>query len=160
MIHEWVITITLVPLAIGTDFSINRIVRSINYVPLVTVMDNVSQIGIAYGGDALFMIRLIARNVGGNILLLLPLGFLAPILWEKFRRFSRIVILGLVVSCSIEILQLVENLIGWFGRISDIDDVIFNVIGAMIGYTLYKITSTIANSIKSKSVSSMSNYGV
>jgi glycopeptide antibiotics resistance protein len=46
--------------------------------------------------------------------------------------------LGLLVSVSIECLQLVELVIDvGFGRTVDIDDVICNVIGTVIGYLIY-----------------------
>jgi glycopeptide antibiotics resistance protein len=96
--------------------------RSINYIPLISIISEISQIGTAYGGDSIFMMKLILRNVGGNILLLMPLGFLATILWDKFRILKRVLLLGLLVSVSIECLQLVELVIGvGIGRTVDIE---------------------------------------
>jgi glycopeptide antibiotics resistance protein len=133
-----VLSVTLFPIPIGFHYNTENIYRSINVIPLVTIIKSISQIGIAYGGDTQFMIGLIARNVGGNILLLMPLGLLAPLIWTKFKRYKNIMLLGFVISVSIELLQLVETLSGGWGRITDIDDVICNVLGVTVGYLIYK----------------------
>ncbi|SFB04815.1 MULTISPECIES: VanZ family protein [unclassified Bacillus (in: firmicutes)] len=132
------ISVTLFPFPIGFQSNIENVFRSLNVIPLKTIINDISQIGIAYDGDVLFMLGLIARNVGGNILLLMPLGFLAPILWNKFKYYKNTVLLGFIVSISIEVLQFLESLIaGERGRVTDIDDVICNVLGALLGYLIY-----------------------
>lgn len=50
------------------------------------------------------MIGLIVRNVGGNILLLMFLGFLVFILWDKYKKFKNIILLGFFILVSIELL--------------------------------------------------------
>ncbi|MGP1908323.1 VanZ family protein [Metabacillus sp. JX24] len=134
-----VAAVTLFPLPIGYDFQYVNVVHFINFVPLVGIFDAINQIGTAYDGDVLFMVSRILRNVGGNILLLMPLGFFAPVVWNKFRGFKEVILLGLAVSVTIEILQLVENVAGAWGRITDIDDVICNVLGAGFGYLIYRL---------------------
>jgi glycopeptide antibiotics resistance protein len=92
------------------------------------------------------MIELIAKNIGGNILLLMPLGFCTPILFHKFNRFRNVVLLGLFMSICIECIQFVELLSGivlW--RSVDIDDVVCNVIGAVFGYLIYFLLSRFEN---------------
>ncbi len=69
----------------------------------------------------------------------MPLGFLAPILWDKYKKFKSTVLLGFSISASIELLQLIESLFSGVGRITDIDDVICNVIGSIVGYCIYNI---------------------
>ena len=66
----------------------------------------------------------------GNIFWFIPMGIL---LARKFKWFSTILLAGLI-SFSIESLQWIFN-----NGISDIDDIIFNIIGAFIGYLLYYI---------------------
>jgi glycopeptide antibiotics resistance protein len=132
-----VMSVTLFPIVIGNRMTNEFLFHSINLIPLTSIFSEISQIGTAYGGDSIFMIKLIVRNVGGNILLLMPLGFLVPILWRKYRSLKGILLLGLLVSVSIECLQLVELVLGIsFGRRVDIDDVICNVFGTFIGYVL------------------------
>ena len=136
-----VVSVTLFPLYIGVpheEFSSGFI----NYMPLISIFRDISQVGIAYSGDTLFMIKLIVRNVGGNILMLMPLGFLMPLLWEKFKRLKNMIMMGLFISLSIESLQFVECLLGIaIARAVDIDDVICNVLGTFLGYSIYKLTT-------------------
>ena len=50
------------------------------------------------------------ENLAGNILLFIPLGILAPLLFVKQRTFARILMLSLFVSLSLEVIQLVTAL--------------------------------------------------
>lgn len=72
------------------------------------------------------------KNIGGNILLLAPLGIFLPMLFVKARNMGKIIMAGFLISVSIEAVQLMTAL-----RISDIDDVILNTIGSLIGYIIY-----------------------
>lgn len=68
-------------------------------------------------------------NLVGNVALFIPFGFLVACL-VRARLLSRIaaaVIFGLVLSASIEAAQYV------LGRVADIDDVILNGTGALLG---------------------------
>lgn len=132
-----VVSVTLFPIALGFDNESMSFSRTLNLVALASIIKDFNQIGTAYDGDIIFMISLIVRNVGGNILLLMPLGFLAPILWNKAKSLKGITILGLATSLTIELLQLLESLVSGWGRITDIDDVICNVLGVVIGYFIY-----------------------
>lgn len=139
-----VVAVTLFPLPIGFPSSVENLNRSVNIIPFASIIKDIGQIGSAYDGDVLFMIGLIVRNVGGNVLLLMPLGFLAPLIWNKFNKVKNTILLGFIISVSIELLQLIESLVNGWGRITDIDDVICNVLGSIIGYSIYKITLKLA----------------
>ena len=76
--------------------------------------------------------RLFYRNILGNLLLFLPYGIFATH-YIKANKSYLIFTLSLVTSLSIEIIQLK------IGRVFDVDDVILNVCGALIGYWLYKL---------------------
>ena len=67
-------------------------------------------------------------NLLGNIVLLVPLGFLAPLIFRDMS-WKKSFMLAVVAGLSIEILQTVLH-VGIF----DIDDVILNALGVMIGY--------------------------
>ncbi|WP_243719620.1 VanZ family protein [Actinomadura sp. KC06] len=71
-------------------------------------------------------------QIGGNLMLLMPLGVLLPIVWTTLRGPIRLALLTGVLSLAIETVQ------GAFviGRAFDIDDVILNVIGVLIAYLL------------------------
>ncbi|MCH4172110.1 MAG: VanZ family protein [Lactobacillus sp.] len=73
-------------------------------------------------------------NSLGNIFWFLPFGIGAPILSAKHRSFWTITFAGIVLSVSIEIMQFLL-----YTGVSDIDDVIFNTLGTMIGYALYAL---------------------
>ncbi len=79
-----------------------------------------------------------------NILLFIPLGVLTPYIWKEYRKFYKTIILGLLLSISIEIIQLFNY------RSTDINDIITNTIGTLIGYLLFKIISIIRNNKLSK----------
>ncbi len=72
------------------------------------------------------------RNILGNLLLFLPYGIFTSH-YTKINKGYLIFILSLVTSLSIEIIQLK------IGRVFDVDDVILNVCGALLGYLLYKL---------------------
>lgn len=68
-----------------------------------------------------------------NILLFIPLGLLVPFIWKKINKFSCILGIGLIFSLVIEVSQLLNN------RATDIDDLLLNTVGAIIGFVLYKL---------------------
>ncbi|HDR7655026.1 VanZ family protein [Bacillus wiedmannii] len=67
-----------------------------------------------------------------NIVLFMPFGFLLPTIWPKFRKMKNTVCAGFFFSLAIELNQLLNN------RITDIDDLFTNTLGAIIGYVLYR----------------------
>lgn len=68
-----------------------------------------------------------------NVLLFIPLGFLVPCLWQKMDNLFYLIGNGFGFSLFIEISQLLNN------RRSDIDDLILNTLGAVVGFALYKM---------------------
>ena len=70
------------------------------------------------------------RNSLLNVLLFVPLGFLLPVLWKRFRSFLWTGLFGLSFSLIIELLQLFTL------RATDVDDLLTNVIGGLFGYLL------------------------
>ncbi|WML44558.1 VanZ family protein [Neobacillus sp. PS3-40] len=151
-----VISVTLFPLDIGVPHE-KFTYRFLNFIPLISIVGDVNQVGTAYSGDSLFMIKLIVKNVGGNILMLMPLGFFMPILWGKFERLENTIMIGFLVSLSVECLQFLELLLGLgMTRTVDIDDVICNVLGTFLGYFIYKLIITLLG--KRKKASKLTSY--
>lgn len=71
-----------------------------------------------------------------NILLFVPFGFGLPFI--SSYRFKKVVILGMSVSLLIEFLQWFTGwLTGVTFRVADINDLIFNTLGAAIGYLMF-----------------------
>lgn len=76
--------------------------------------------------------RLFFKNVIGNMLMFLPYGFFVA-QYIKTKKTSVIAVLIFIASITIEITQL------WIGRVFDIDDIILNIIGGLLGYLIYRI---------------------
>ena len=73
-------------------------------------------------------------NLGGNIAMFLPMGFLLPELWAKYRNFRRCVgAVALIMTC-VELTQLF-TLRGF----CEVDDVMLNVLGGAIGFGIWTI---------------------
>ncbi|GAV25394.1 VanZ family protein [Carboxydothermus islandicus] len=73
-------------------------------------------------------------NIIANIAAFIPLGFLLLRLLDKGNKFKKIILISLILSLLFEIIQLITG-IGNF----DIDDVILNVIGSMVGVIVYNL---------------------
>ncbi|MFD2706656.1 VanZ family protein [Salibacterium lacus] len=73
------------------------------------------------------------KNLIGNVLVLLPLGLYLPFFIKSLRKIGAFTITLTAVSFLIEILQLVMRR-GTF----DIDDVILYMLGAWLGFALWK----------------------
>ncbi len=74
------------------------------------------------------------KNMLGNILAFIPLGFFVLKLFIRTKHLGHILIISLVISISFELIQLLTG-IGCF----DIDDVILNVLGAVMGYFIGRL---------------------
>ncbi|ATF16223.1 VanZ family protein [Brevibacillus sp. HB1.2] len=74
-----------------------------------------------------------AVNFVGNVIAFMPLGFLLPLLFpKKAGSLFRVTLLSLLLSLGVELTQLVMN-VGTF----DVDDLLLNTAGGMIGYIVY-----------------------
>jgi len=85
----------------------------------------------------LIMLRLVDLKTSLlNILMLIPFGFGLPFITKL--RMKRVVIAGMLFSIAIELLQLLTGVMARMTfRSADINDVIFNTLGAAIGYLLF-----------------------
>jgi len=74
----------------------------------------------------------IVNNIG-NIAMFIPFGLLYPLTFPNKSSFLPVLLAGAGLSCSIEIIQ-------WFmeNRWSDIDDLILNTFGTVLGYGIYR----------------------
>jgi len=77
-------------------------------------------------------------NIFGNIALFVPFGFLIPCLEKKLRALWKCAAVSFVVVLAVETLQFIFK-VGSF----DVDDIILNLIGVIIGYAVYKIAAAI-----------------
>lgn len=77
----------------------------------------------------------------GNILLFAPLGVLLPLVSRRFDSYRSMLGIALLMSTSIEFIQYFQQSLG-ARRSVDIDDVILNVTGALVGYAVFQVTTT------------------
>lgn len=68
-----------------------------------------------------------------NVVLFLPLGFFLPLLWQEYRSLGNVLLAGFTLSLFIECLQIFTV------RATDINDLITNTLGALLGYLLFRI---------------------
>jgi glycopeptide antibiotics resistance protein len=71
-------------------------------------------------------------NLIGNTTMFIPLGIVWPSVFKKLDTHSKVIAAGVGVTLTIEILQL-----PFFGRATDIDDLILNSLGFLMGYGIY-----------------------
>ena len=78
--------------------------------------------------------RIAIVNLAGNVVMFVPLGFFLPRIFPKLRKFWK------VLPATAAIIILVE-LTQYFSLLGscDIDDLILNILGAAMGYGLYKL---------------------
>lgn len=79
-------------------------------------------------------------NVLGNIILFIPLGIILKY-YFSFLRNGHIIFIGIFTSLSFELIQLATN---W--GIFDVDDLLLNTIGTILGIATYYLFKNIHNS--------------
>ncbi len=116
---SFVLFFTLMPITVSLPFIFNHPYDPMNLVPFIDVLKG--------RGDFI-------RQVGLNIIMTIPFGFLMPLVKKEIRPL-KVVFYTFLLSLGIELLQ---PLINGF-RSADITDLITNVIGGSIGYVVYLI---------------------
>lgn len=108
-------------------YMMNRL-SSVNLVPFRTIMNYFQANAYVSGWRSVSLVNLL-----GNMFVFSPIGFFIPLLWRKLDSLKAIFIIGFSVTCFIEGTQY------FIGRSTDIDDIILNTIGVVIGYGVYII---------------------
>lgn len=99
-----------------------------NFVPFRTIVEYMSEIGQG-GGTG----RIAVRNLGGNLILTLPLAIYLAYFFKPLRKLWKTLAVSLLVILGIELFQLLS------GRGSfDVDDIILNLLGSAAGYGIWK----------------------
>ena len=76
----------------------------------------------------------------GNVVAFIPLGILWPLVVPARRTWLSVLAVGAGLSAAIELGQLLISLvIGYPYRQADIDDVLLNTAGALIGYGAFSL---------------------
>lgn len=118
-----VIIFSLTGISPISGFNVDIRINEIVFIPFVGIVE------MFQGGLTAHTII----NVLGNIIMFLPLGFLLPLLWRNLECFKKTVMFGFGISLLIEFTQL------FLTRATDIDDLILNTLGTMLGYLTFII---------------------
>ena len=104
---------------------------SVNFVPFRTIQWFLT---VGEKTSDQYLLQHAFVNLTGNVLLFIPLGIFLPGLWKGLRSFWKLLLCLTGLILSVEMLQLL-TLLGS----CDIDDLILNLFGAMVGYGLWKL---------------------
>lgn len=119
---------TVIPkIELGINGNINILkngTHGINLLPLKVLFETYREVFINLN------INYFIINFLGNIIMFMPIGFFIPLLWEIPDK--KIIIVGLLFSLFIEVCQLFLN------RGTDVDDLILNTLGTILGLLVYK----------------------
>lgn len=121
---------TVIPkieLGINGNININILkngTHGINLLPLKVLFETYREVFINLN------INYFIINFLGNIIMFMPIGFFIPLLWEIPDK--KIIIVGFLFSLFIEVCQLFLN------RGTDVDDLILNTLGTILGLLVYK----------------------
>ena len=67
-------------------------------------------------------------NLIGNVTMFIPTGIMTPLIYRKLDSFKKTMLTGIGISLAIEIIQLPFAV-----RASDVDDLILNTVGCLLG---------------------------
>lgn len=119
---------TVIPkIELGINGNINILkngTHGINLLPLKVLFETYREVFINLN------INYFIINFLGNIIMFMPIGFFIPLLWEIPDK--KIIIVGFLFSLFIEVCQLFLN------RGTDVDDLILNTLGTILGLLVYK----------------------
>lgn len=119
-------------LSILNEWSLKSVMYQLsraNFEPLYTINNYMDK----YRAEGVMSIN-VFLNLVGNIIVFIPWGACLPILFEKTRTLMGTLKGTLLFVIAIEAAQLITTL-GSF----DVDDIILNTLGAIIGYLIYKV---------------------
>lgn len=114
--------------------------REPNLVPLTSLLRSI-RVGMSYQGNSEFehfYQALVLLNFLGNVAVFIPIGIFLPVLFKRVQTWWGVMLGGLLISLSIETVQtfLPE-------RVFDIDDLILNTTGALVGYWIFRLLGLI-----------------
>ncbi|MBN7773533.1 VanZ family protein [Clostridium aminobutyricum] len=80
-----------------------------------------------------------------NILLFVPLGLLLPFIWKKYEVLWKTALSGITLSLIIELIQLFN-----IRRVTDIDDLLMNTLGTLIGWIIFRLSKEPLSKLQDK----------
>ncbi len=103
----------------------NNRTHQTNLIPFIVLKDTYREV-FKNGNINYFLI-----NFMGNIIMFMPIGFMLPLLYKI--SVKKVILLGSLFSLFIEISQL------FLQRGTDIDDLMLNTLGVVLGLVIYKL---------------------
>ncbi|MDY0124742.1 MAG: VanZ family protein [Anaerolineaceae bacterium] len=110
---------------------LNRQHQRANFVPLQGIAKMIENASIF---DDEVTKRIVFLNLAGNVLIFSPFGVAIPLLEKRLNRGWLVVLLGLAISLVIELAQTFL-----IARVFDVDDLILNAAGTLIGFLMYAL---------------------
>ena len=107
-----------------------QIRMSLNLIPLHTIRKYLHLLD----SSRPYLVRLAVVNLVGNVIMFIPLGFFLPAVFQKLYRLWKTLLTTALAITLIELAQLF-TLLGS----CDVDDLILNLLGAAIGYGIFKL---------------------
>jgi glycopeptide antibiotics resistance protein len=108
-----------------TEVSLSQKISGINFIPLRTIIPYLE------GKPSVYVAM---ENLLGNIFAFSPLGFLLPLLFKKCSKIKNTFLISTGISLFIEVIQVIFYL-----GSCDLDDLILNVLGSLIGFGIYRL---------------------
>ncbi|MDD3360392.1 MAG: VanZ family protein [Hespellia sp.] len=106
-------------------------------IPTLSEFFRISRLGESFFSPKINLIPLSEGLTAGfimNMLLFVPLGFLCPLLDRTYEKFRHTLLLGFALTLFVEISQLFT-----LYRVTDIDDLLANTLGTIIGYLCFRL---------------------
>ena len=107
----------------SSDYYRGNVEREIHYIPFGTIMHFLFRVPSK---------KVMVINVFGNIVAFVPMGFLLPIIKRKSASFKNTMLIVFFATCTVEITQYIAGV-----GVTDIDDIVLNFLGGVIGYVMY-----------------------
>ncbi|MGL4451347.1 MAG: VanZ family protein [Sarcina sp.] len=126
-----VLSYTMRVMFYSSEFKERINLGAINYIPLVETIKMFQ----GSKGTALY-------QVIGNLIMFVPLGMFVAVLYKKSNSILKVAGISLICTLIIEVSQF------FGGRGIDIDDVIINTLGGILGYLIYKVLEKPVKKIK------------
>ena len=106
--------------------SVKEVYKEANFVPFRSIRHYASR-------HEAYLVGVL--NIVGNVLLFLPMGYFLPLFFKRINSAPRLAAVVALTSLFVEVTQLLTKT-GQF----DIDDVILNTVGGVIGYFIFTAT--------------------
>lgn len=102
----------------------------INLIPFATISSFFEHLK-----DGTLSMNIVRMNMAANLIMFVPMGVALPVLFEKkFNKLWRVILFVAILVGVIEVLQFLT-----FAGSADIDDLILNTAGAVVGYVIIRI---------------------